>query len=84
LRGKARVTRLGRIESLCVRRITPIEETNERALYQLLVLFGDGHECMLRESHQNETLEVLAGEIADFLDRRVVRQAPPPGTIVLR
>ncbi len=84
LRDKTCVTRLGRIESLCVRRITPIEETNERALYQLLVLFGDGRECMLRELHQNETLEVLAGEIADFVDRRVVRQAPPPGALSLR
>ncbi len=83
-RDKKRVARLGRIESLCVRRITPIEETSERPLYQLLVLFGDGRECSLRESHQNETLEVLALEIADFVDRKVVRQAPPPGAVEMR
>lgn len=83
-RDRTLVTRLGRIESVCVRRITPVEAANERPLYQLLILFGDGRECPLRESHQNETLEVLAHEIAEFVDRKVVRQAPAPGALLLR
>lgn len=83
-RDRTLLTRLGRIESVCVRRITPVEDTSDRPLYQLLILFGDGRECPLRESHQNETLEVLAQEIADFVDRKVVRQTPAPGALLLR
>ena len=83
-RDKTRITRLSRVESVCVRRITPVEETSERPLYQLLILHDDGRECALRESHQNEMLEVLADEIARFVDREVVRQAPPPGTVEMR
>ncbi len=83
-RDKKRVTRLGRIEAVCVRRITPVENASDRPLYLLLILFGDGRECALRESHQNETLEVLACEIADFVDRGVVRQALPPGAAEMR
>lgn len=83
-RDKTRIAGLSRIEAVCVRRLTPIEETSGRPLYQLLVLFGDGCECPLREAHHNETLEVLACEIANFVDRRVVRQVPPPGTVEMR
>jgi len=82
--GKRFVTRLGRIEAVCVRRITPVEEQGERPLYQLLVLYGDGFEIALKESHFDEPLEALAEEIARFVDREVVRQVPLPGALEQR
>jgi hypothetical protein len=83
-RGKRDLARLGRIEAICVRRITPMEDNEERPLYHLLVLHGDGFEVPLSESHHNETLEVLAEQIARFVDRAVVHQTPPAGALRLR
>ena len=80
-RGTRLVTRLGRIEAVCVRRVTPVEERDERPLYRLLVLYDDGFEMVLNESHYDEPLEALAEEIAGFVDREVVRQVPQPGAL---
>lgn len=78
-RDKTVVTRWGRIEYVSVRRITPAEATDERPLYHLVVLHSDGQACVLKESHQNETLEVLASEIAGFVDREMIRETLRPG-----
>ena len=82
--GKRDLAGLNRIEAICVRRITPREDKEERPLYQLLVLHGNGFEITLRESHHNEPLEVLAEQIGGFVDRAVVHQAPPAGALRLR
>jgi len=73
-RNRRAITALRRIEYICVRRFSPAGDPDIRPLYRLLVIYGDGYEAALDESHNNEALEVIAQEIAAFVDRDLIRQ----------
>ncbi len=68
-RNRRMITPLRRIEQVCVRRLSAFTDTDVRPVYRLLIVYGDGSEVALDESHNNEALEVIADEIARFVDR---------------
>nr|CAA9210830.1 hypothetical protein AVDCRST_MAG63-1540 [uncultured Armatimonadetes bacterium] len=63
------VTTLRRIEHVCVKRG---KDPAERDLYDLAVVYADGHRITIDRSYAEGDVDVLAAEIADYIGVRVV------------
>ena len=78
-RNNRPITTLPKIETICLRNLVDADDALEAPLYQLVIRYGDGFEYLLEESHDEGAMEALAGTVADFVQRGLVREVPSPG-----
>ena len=69
LRNGRVVTRIGRIEYVCLRER---QDPDEAFFYELSIVYADGHEMLIDNSYDEQQIASLAKEIAGFLETPLV------------